>query len=512
MAFNRMAWRLALRNYDAGGYGRLNDGWNAINTTGPLMDRTDRDIIRARAQDLERNSDISESIIRAFIRNVVGSGFRLQARIKGKDGALDEALNTCVEDAWKEFCKPRNCDIQGRQSFSEMCRMAVRRLRVDGGICIIKTYTSSGSVPLKLQMKEVSELDTTLQMTQYKNGNYIVDGIEVDGVGRHVAYWFRRYTPDGYQQIDSERITADRVIYLQKFTRPSQVREMCPMTQTITRIRDTNQYMEAVSVQARIAACLCIFFKKILPGTFGRGAAATKSDTTSGYEGQTISPGMMLYGQPGEEATAINPPAIGSSAKEMLAIQQRLAGSGQGLSYETTSRDMSQTNYSSARQGLIEDGQEYEIEQQYLIDHLLSEVYTSFLIALALVGAMSTVTVTELLADKSRYMAHEFIPKGRMWIDPLKESMANKVALETGQTTLARICAGAGTDWQEEAQQRAREIEYMKSLGIMVDATLTVDASAVADDNARAMSTVNKLLDAQLLKMCADNGGDVNAE
>ena len=47
-------------------------------------------------------------------------------------------------------------------------------------------------------------------------------------------------------------------------------------------------------------------------------------------------------------------------------MQQRLIGSGQGLSYEATSRDMSETNYSSARQAGIEDDLTFSEEVELL--------------------------------------------------------------------------------------------------------------------------------------------------
>lgn len=53
------------------------------------------------------------------------------------------------------------------------------------------------------------------------------------------------------------------------------------------------------------------------------------------------------------------------------------------------------------------------------------------------------------------------------WIDPLKEANANKIALETNQTTLAEIAGNTGNDWREIIDQRAREIEYMKEKGVI---------------------------------------------
>lgn len=480
--YERLAWRGEIRNYDAGGFDRRNDGWGATNQAGSATDRAYRDTLRARARDLERNSDIEESIIQAFQRNVVGTGFRLQAKIVDASGNNDDALNREIEWYWGEWCRARNCDIQQRQSLSEMLAMIERRIRVDGGIFVIKTYSNNGPAPLALQLKEVDELDSTYTTGQLANGNYIVDGIEVDSVGRHIAYYFRQYTPDGYATIDPVKIPAKRCIYLQKITRPSQVRELTPMAPSISRIRDTNEYIESVSVQARVAACLAILIKKVTPGGagLGRGSAVTKSDSATGYGGQSITPGMILNLQPGEDATTVNPPTIGSSAKDLLTVQQRLAAGGQGLGYETASRDMSQVNYSSARQGLLEDRKCYEPEQKYLIEHFLYEIYTEWLISISLTGKLPFNTA-QLLSDKRRYMAHEFVAPGWEWIDPLKEATANKIALETGQTTLAQICAEQGQDWRENIDQRGREIAAMQQAGIGGEAIATNSAGAGSD-------------------------------
>ena len=76
-ACEREAWRLQLQQlrgagYDAADHGRLNANWQAYNESADLTDRVARDTIRARARDLERNSDLANEIILAFRRNVVG--------------------------------------------------------------------------------------------------------------------------------------------------------------------------------------------------------------------------------------------------------------------------------------------------------------------------------------------------------------------------------------------------------------------------------------------------------
>ncbi len=461
-AYRRYAWRQALRNfYDSGNIDRLNSGWTPVNASAEQTDSPQRDIIRARARDLERNSDIAEAIIGPLERNVVGTGIKLQAKVKKTDGSEDEELNEQIEELWKEWCRPINCDVTGHQSFQEMQAMAMRRLCVDGGSIFVKVYTDSGLLPFKLQAREVDELDTSIYYRGPGGQKRIYGGIEMDEYNKPVAYWFKKYTPDGFWTGQPERIEAERVIFLWRKQRPSQLRELSSLAKTLPRVRDINEFVEAVSVKERILACLAVFIKKQAPGSIGRGLSGI--DYQSGYQQRTISPGMIQELLPGEDIAAVTPSGQASSAKEFITTQQRLAGSGQGLSYEAVSRDMSQVNYSSARQGLLEDQRTYSIWQQFLIDHFCTEVYIEFIKAAVLSGKLN---LPGFWKDKSPYLRHVWIPPGWSWIDPQKEVNANAKALETGQDTLARICAERGEDWRDVLKQRAREIMLMQELGL----------------------------------------------
>lgn len=452
--YERTAWRQAqeaMRSYDAGQIDRLNSSWRASSTgTAEQTDGAYRDTLRNRARDLERNSDIAEAVVLAFEKNVVGAGFKLQATT-GKE-KLDEE----IEKLWKEWTKKRNCDVTGEQSFNEICRMIVRRKRIDGGIIIVKRYLPGGNIPFVLQVREVDDLDT---MQNFSGEHRVVNGIEYTEYNKPVAYYLKTYDSTGLYVQKSERIEAKDVIFLWSKKRPSQIREVSDMAATITRIRDMDSYMEAVSVKERVAACLSAFIRRATPsGTFGRSNVATKANS---YAGKTLSPGMIMELDPGDDVSVVTPPGQGASAADFTRLQHRLAGAGQGLSYEAVSRDMSQTNYSSARQGLIEDSGTYQLEQEYLIDHFLDEVYETFLISAVLCGKLE---IKDFWSNKEKYMSHQWMAPGIKWIDPQKEANANKTALESGQTTLLEIAAAKGQDWKEIIDQRAREMEYEKEM------------------------------------------------
>lgn len=100
-AYERTMWRQAYeeaRGYDAASSGRVNAGWRVVNESAELTDRYSRDVIRARARDLERNSDIAQSVVHAYKRNVVGRGYTLRAMTG------DDSLDNQIERAWKPDC------------------------------------------------------------------------------------------------------------------------------------------------------------------------------------------------------------------------------------------------------------------------------------------------------------------------------------------------------------------------------------------------------------------------
>lgn len=454
----RAAWRNSLeemRSYDAGSHARLNAGWRVTNMSAEMTDRSNRETVRARARDLERNSDIMNSVLGAYRRNVIGHGYQLQT------STPKEHLNKEIEALWKTWCKARNCDVTGVQTLNQMLRMAVVRKKVDGGILFVKRYTSEGIVPFQLQMIEVDELDN-LAYGAASDGRRIVGGVEYNKYNKPIAYYIRQYSIDGFSITDPVRIPAKDVIFYYEKKRPSQIREMSDMSPTVTRIRDTNEFITAVSVKERIGACLSVFIKKALPVSgIGRSGTAD-GQIRREYDGKTLTPGMIKELNAGDEVQVVNPSGQATDATSFTKLQQRLAGSGQGLSYEATSRDMSETNYASARQGAIEDELTYGEEEEQILA-ILDEIYETFVISCVLAEKVS---VPDFWDKKDKYLSHTWIKAPKKWIDPQKESSATKTAMYTGQKTFKQIAAENGKDWRQQIDDMAEVMEYGRKKGI----------------------------------------------
>ena len=166
----------------------------------------------------------------------------------------------------------------------------------------------------------------------------------------------------------------------------------------------------------------------------------------------------------GDEVQVVNPSGQAADATSFTKLQQRLIGAGQGISYEAMSRDMSESNYSSARQGIIEDDLTCSAERELLAE-VMDEIYETFVISAVLAGKLDIPKFWDE-GEKERYLSHDWIKAPKPWIDPVKESTANRTALETGQKTFKEIAGENGKDWRQQLDDMAEVIEYASKLGI----------------------------------------------
>ncbi len=395
----------------------------------------------------------------ALVRNVINTGIRPQARTD------DEALNAQIEAAFDEWCRPENCDVTGQMGFYEMQRMLLRRKIVDGEILVKKVIDKQADIPLLLQPIRVDLLDTALMVSQ--NGRHVIrSGIELSDALRPLAYYIEKKTPDGYVVLDSERVPASQIIHLWTKNYPDQIRGISDLATSIKRIKDLDEYLDAETVAAKIAACFSLFVTR--QNAIGSGAALAnaKLGTVRDKDGKPIArvrPGMIAYMAPGDDIKAANPGRSATTAKDFANLHERMIGSGLGLSYEMISRDFNTSSYSAARQGNLEDRRTFQPMQQWMVEKFCDPVYRAFLDAAVLSGALK---LPNYWQQKQKYSKVEWVTPGWASIDPLKEAQADVLNLSNGGMTLAQQCAEHGTDWRDQLAQMAKEKDYAEELGL----------------------------------------------
>jgi len=439
---------------------RLNADFNISNNHFELQVGSDRDSLRARARWLSANNPICKSIDNSIIKNVIGNGISLQSRINPYDVKNSEELNERIESLWNEFIKKQNFDITQRASFRKFQKMLLKSKLVDGEVLINCVYVKDKKFPLKFQIIEVDQFDIT--KTKNSNNN-IFSGVEVDNMGRPVAYWIK---PE-INSFSSRRFSEKNIIHFYDNERATQYRGITDYAQTINNLKDFQAYNDAEIVKNRVLSSFAVFIK-------GPNGGGIFSDKLKGEQlGMSdpikeITAGMVKYLKSGEEVQTIQSNQLGTAYNDFIKNTIRLIASGRDLSYELAIRDYSQVNFSSARASLIQDNKRFNDEQNLLVEDVFNPMYEMFLDSVVANGTLKM--PNDYYINKEKYIKPVWIMPSREWVDPLKDIRAIEYEIKLGLNSRTRAAAAKGRDYEDIIEEQIQEekliIEKRKLAGL----------------------------------------------
>ena len=455
------------RSYEGALLSRLTSDWISSGTSQDAEVRGSMRILRNRVRQLCRDNDFAKQALRAIATNVVGTGIKFQSQVRAqRGGKLNTKVNQAIEAAWTDWCRKDSCDVAGRLCFADIERLAVTSTAESGEVLIrlIKQPFGRSKVPLALEVIESDLLDENYNGVG-DNGNEVRMGVEVDKWHRPVAYWFFQKHPGDFQYGQKGnpyqkriRVPAEEVIHLFRHERPLQTRGIPWFASALTRLHHLSGYEQSEVIAARAGASLMGFVSS--PEGQLVEEAIEDGERVTAFE-----PGTIKYLAPGESFTVPSlqrPDTFEPFMRQML----RAVAAGLGVSYETVSRDFSQTNYSSSRLSLLEDRDNYKVLQDWLVENLHQVVFDAWLDMAVLSGALS---LPGYDLDPSRFNQARWLPRGWAWVDPLKEVQAYKEAVRCGFMTQADVIAQAGGDLEELLANRSNELQQAQDLGLTFD-------------------------------------------
>lgn len=420
--------------------------------------------LRDRCRDLARNNDYAKRFISIMKTNVIGEmGIQLQAdakeRVRGEI-VEDDNANDIIESEWAEWSEVGNCTVDGKLSFLDCQDLIVESLAVEGEVLI--QLVKNGNYPWGFALKF---LDNDMLDEQYNeklsNGNEIRMGVEVNSDDKPVAYWLWDYNPnDALVQNPSHRkrrrVPADQILHFFRIGRAGQNRGIPPMAAAILDLKHLDGYVESELVAARVASAKMAFI------TSEKGDQYEGEDNEDEYT-------PLSSAEPGHfeqlpEGMSITPFDLQHPTSQFPAfIKQILRGiaSGTGVSYANLSNDLESVNYSSIRQGALEERNFFKKEQRFLIQHFFQRVYRTWLLM-----AMTTGKVPLPVRKFDKFAKPKWLPRGFGYIDPLKEVQSYKIAVENGFMTLQDVANIQGKDVKTIFEAMKKEKQLAEKFGI----------------------------------------------
>lgn len=452
---------------DAASNGRLTASWATTPTTADAYIYQHWNALVARSRDQCEKSDHGRKFLQLVRDNVAGPhGFILQAQVKDPSGRPDTAASDAIEDAWKEFSRKGVFEITRSMSRADVERLVVTSVARDGEILAIKRRSKNLPHGFAIQLVDPVTLDPT-HFERLNNGNRIKHGIEFNEDEQPVAYWLRNWDEMqiGYQLGTGkkyQRIEAADVIHVFVVEAVGQKRGL-PWTRTaLMRMRNLAGFEDAAVINARIGASKMGFFKD--PDADPEDADELPMDAEPG----------VFENIGSREFVDWNPQFPEASTETFVRTCLRSIAVGLGVTYANLAGDLTSVNFSSIRQGALDEREVWKGLQQFFVSSWCELVYPEWLqMALLMekirVPARGGGTVALPITKMDKFTKVAFSGRRWSWIDPKAEVEANSVAIGQKLVSRSEIIRQMGYDPDDVWAEIEREEAELDARGIVPD-------------------------------------------
>jgi lambda family phage portal protein len=469
------------RMYAVGRPGRTTSGWGTSTTSEDSELQTSLRTARNRSRALIRDAAYAKRAKVIVQNNVVGSGIGLQAKVKTTRNSFHDAINDDIETAWERWSLATSCHMGRSLHFCDLERLLIGQVFETGEIFVRTHFRAlpGSAVPLALEVIEPERLADEFSPSPGDPANTVRLGVEVDPYGAPVAYFIRTSHPGDYglnplATDRVERVPAEQILHLRIIDRWPQTRAIPWMHAAARKLNDMDGLTEAEITAARASACYMGFVQPPADNESSFG-----DEQPDGSVQEELEPAVIHKLNPGETFESFAPNRPNTQLDPFMRMMLREVAAGVGCSYESLSRDYSQSNYSSSRLALLDDRDLWRVLQLWFIRTFRYELHRVWLQQAVLAGAVPSIRIAEYAVNQKKFEAVRFKPRGWNWVDPTKEVAAYKEAVRCGFTTVSDVIAqtGNGRDIEEILDEREQELDAMEEKGLVFDTDPSVAAN-----------------------------------
>lgn len=428
-------------------------------TADEIVDRNQRALV-ARSREQAANNDYGKAYLRMCRQNIVGStGVQLQAQSMDDNGKLDTLANQAIEEAFHEWGKRQNCDVTGEQSWRAIQSACVNSAAKDGEFMLRLVWGADGGPwGFAVQQLDPQRCPVDMNNKDLPNGQFIRQGIRFNRYGRPLAYFFSTlderestYTFGGKWYVE---VPAEQVVH--GFLRDivGQKRGLPWMATGLFRMRQLGAMEEAAIINARVGANKLGFIK------WRDGYTPAEEYQENSVEVNS-EPGEWTVLPEGAEIQETNPQYPTGEYAPFMKQGLRSMAAGFGVLYNNLASDLEGVNFSSIRQGTLDEREHWKDLQEWLIEQLIQPVFDAWL-PRALLSGRIQVKGRPLRPERiDKYSRISWQGRRWQWIDPRADVDAAVGAKNNGLTSPSQIIREQGRDPQSVWAESARDVRAM---------------------------------------------------
>lgn len=477
-----------------------------------------RDRIVSRVRDLARNDGWASGAITRVLDNAIGANFRpiikpdyrmlaLMTGNKAFDATWADEYGKVVEAHWRSWANDpgRYCDVERKQTVSQMLRLGFRHKLLDGDALAVLQYrtdrlgSGKGRYATTIQIVDPDRLSNPQQNFDMP---HIRGGVEIDDDGAPTFYHIREaHIGDwwsGAKTMTWERIPREtawgrpHVVHDYDHERGAQHRGNGILTPVVQRLKMLIKYdqseLEAAILNAIFGAYIESPYDPALVeaalgesedknlGAYQQGRVEFHNDRRLSLQNGARIP--IMY--PGEKITTVNAARPHSNFEGFESAALRNIAAATGLSTQQVTQDWSDVNYSSARSAMLEAWKTLTRRRADFSIGFAQPILTAFIEEIHDIEDLPLPAgAPDFLEARAAYCRAQWMGPGRGWVDPVAEKKGAILGMDAGLSTLEMEAAeNAGEDWEEMLDQRKRELDAFEERGLTPPSWAQLDVPA----------------------------------
>ena len=476
----------------------------------------DKGTLDARSIDIVRNDSFAQAGVQLHKDNIVGSQYRLNAKPRLKvlrlDDVWEDEFSEEVEEKFTNWAESFNhwMDASRRNTLTSMVRLAVGTYLVGGEVLSSAEWMRERDRAYRTAIQMIALDRLSNPNDQFYDMDRTRGGVRLSASGAPIGYYIKQASSGGFWDWNKSvrwsyirarnGIGRPQIIHIVEQQRPSQTRGISQFSTALKEMRIMKRFRDITLQNAVVNASFAAAIESELPSaqafeTLGGGDVGSsvinyaqqflgaiaaygnnaRNMQIDGVKIPHLMPGtklnMMPMGKPG---------GIGSEFEQSLL---RYLAADLGVSYEQLSKDYSETNYSSARAGMVETWKYMQSRKKMVADRFAGVVYRLWFEEAVNKGDIETMKARRVpnMYDRMNMEAFcnaEWIGAGRGQVDELKETQAAILRIKSRLSTYEKEIARMGEDYRPIFRQIAREQGIMADLGIEPEESNAINAAS----------------------------------
>lgn len=430
------------------------------------------------------DSDVAQLILKKYIKWVIGQGLRLNAdpdevvlKSEGINLGDEDAFSDLTESRFKIYSESDFSSHSGDTSLQMISNEAFKGAIIGGDILVINRVVNKVVTTQIIDGKFVGTPIEKIDLDKAKD-NRIVDGIEINKAGKHIAFWVMEDNLK-YRRVLAEvkGVKMAFMVYGSKY-RTNDVRGVPLIVAILETISKLDRYKEATVGSAEERQKIAYAIKHDTDGT-GQNPIINKLRQTTGVnitdQGSLIDTKQLVYDTVQKQVIDLPPGAeltLLESRNELyfesfMTINMRLLCATVGIPMEVA-MSWYDSNYSASRAALKDWEHTLIVERAFFSNQFYKPIYSSWLDIEVFLGKIKAPGLGKAIFDKnqmavSAYKNANFVGANIPHIDPVKEVMAERlklgndsIPLTTAQASTAALNSGS---YKSNVNQMKRELK-----------------------------------------------------